>query len=52
MGGGPVAAIIKDSDGALSWHIAGVIYEGHGPLNIVQAMRADLINDDGTIREC
>ena len=31
MSGGPVAAIIKGSDGMLSWHISGVIYEGHAP---------------------
>lgn len=52
MSGRPVAAIIKDSDGILSWHTSGVIYEGHTPYNVVQAMRADLINEDGTIREC
>jgi hypothetical protein len=42
MSGGPVAAIIKDSMGTLSWHISGVVCEGHADYNIVQAMRADL----------
>ncbi len=41
--------IIKNPNGTLSWHISGVIYEGHRSYNIVQAVRADLINDDGTV---
>jgi hypothetical protein len=50
MSGGPVAAIIKNSEGALSWHVSGIIFEGHAEYNIVQALRADLINEDGTIK--
>lgn len=50
MSGGPVAAVIQDAGGTLSWHISGIIYEGHQSYNIIQAMRADWINDDGTIK--
>ena len=50
MSGGPVAVIPKDSEGALSWHVSGIIFEGHAAYNIVQAMRADWINEDGTVK--
>ncbi len=44
---------IEDEDGKLSWHISGIICEGHQSYNILRAMRADLIDvEDGIVREC
>ena len=48
MSGGPVIAVL-DCSGITSWALAGVIYECGVEFEIIKAVRADLITEDGTI---
>jgi len=49
MSGGPVAAAI---DGyVFSWAFSGVIYELHQSMEILKAVRADFISEDGSVSE-
>jgi hypothetical protein len=48
--GGPIAGVQKTPSGLLLWFISGVIVEGHQSFDIIYAARADLINEDGTIK--
>jgi hypothetical protein len=49
MSGGPVIAVLEDS--VVSWALSGVIYECGTNFEITKAVRADLIGEDGMIRE-
>jgi hypothetical protein len=48
MSGGPVMAVL-DRMGIISWALAGVIYECHIEFEIIKAVRADVIGEDGVI---
>jgi hypothetical protein len=50
MSGGPVAILLeKPETGIMFWRLAGIIYESHPGFEIMKAVRADCINDDGQI---
>lgn len=51
MSGGPVFAVLEDAGGIISWALAGVIYEYGITFDIIKAVKADRIGDDGTIHE-
>jgi len=51
MSGGPIAAVEMTPSGIIAWSITALIYEGHQSFDIIKGVRADLIDDDGTVRE-
>lgn len=48
MSGGPVLSVL-DGVGIVSWALAGVIYECGTEFEIVKAVRADVIGEDGVV---
>jgi hypothetical protein len=48
MSGGPVAIVI-DGGPIFSWALSGVIYESHKSWEILKAVRADVISEDGRL---
>jgi hypothetical protein len=52
MSGGPIASMEQTPGGIFAWSIVGLIYEGHQSFDIIKGVRTDLIDEDGTVREC
>jgi hypothetical protein len=50
MSGGPVVTVL-DHSGILSFALSGVIYEYGSEFEVIKAVRADLINEDGSISD-
>ena len=51
MSGGPIATMQITTSGIVVWNIAAVIYEGHQSFDIIKGMRADLIDENGIVRD-
>ena len=51
MSGGPMVIPQISQAGIVSWSLAAVVYEGHRSFDIIKGMRADLINEDGSVNE-
>lgn len=49
MSGGPIAVHMNTPTGLTCWFTSAVISEGHQSCDIIRGIRADWINDDGTI---
>jgi hypothetical protein len=49
IGTGPIAIHMNTPMGLTCWFLSAVISEGHQEYDIIHGVRADRINDDGTI---
>lgn len=52
MSGGPIASMEQTPGGIFVWSSLGIIVEGHQSFDIMKAARADLIDENGIVRDC